>query len=80
MLIIGGGTCGLTIAQGLQKVGSSKKNALSFETKHLENQGSRSPQNEVSSTIFERDSQEDYQNKTRDWGKWPISHKVPKQD
>ncbi|EXJ76522.1 uncharacterized protein A1O5_01030 [Cladophialophora psammophila CBS 110553] len=43
VLIIGGGTCGLAIAQGLQK----------------EN---------ISYTIFERDSADDYWNKTRDWG------------
>ncbi|KAK5047212.1 hypothetical protein LTR84_006734 [Exophiala bonariae] len=43
VLIVGGGTCGLAIAHGLQKEG-------------------------ISYTIFERDSEEDYWNKTRDWG------------
>ncbi|KEF61158.1 uncharacterized protein A1O9_02723 [Exophiala aquamarina CBS 119918] len=42
-LIVGGGTCGLAIAHGLQKEG-------------------------IPYTIFERDSEEDYWNKTRDWG------------
>lgn len=68
VLIIGGGTCGLTIAQGLKKVYNRFEGAsVPFYRCHLVD----AFQEGISYTIFERDSEEDYWNKTRDWGLSP---------
>ena len=55
------GTCALALARGLEQV-SVANDTYSKSVLTL------TAQNGISYTIFERDSKEDYYNKTRDWG------------